>query len=165
MAGMVGVAHFRAIARLTLSSNIWSVCILLTINALAVARDFIWSPKRPDPRDLLFKGYRCFSPGVQQSGLAVNQWAPLCAKHEWSRAFIPPVFLHGVVTTLPFIVSVSSVVFVFQITVCALCSSQHLRCGNRTPSDSWADVSTSVHLSVLECLTTLAAQVKLNGRE
>lgn len=62
-------AHFR------------SVFILLTINALAVARDLIWSPKRPDPRDLLFSGYRCFSPGVQQSGLAVNHWVPLCAKN------------------------------------------------------------------------------------
>jgi len=37
----------------------------LTINTLAVARDFISPPKRPDPRDLLFNGYRrLFSRGT-----------------------------------------------------------------------------------------------------
>ena len=62
-------------------SGIWGVFILLTINAVAVARCFIWSPKLPDPRDILFNWYRRFSPGVQQSGLAVNHWAQLCAKN------------------------------------------------------------------------------------
>lgn len=96
MAGMVGVLHFRAFAQLTLSSNICTVSVLLTVNALTVAIDFIWSPKRPDPRDLLFNGYRFFPPGVQEFGLAVNHWTPLCAKNVWSCALIPPIFLNDV---------------------------------------------------------------------
>ena len=72
MAGMVGVLHFRAFAQLTLSSNICTVSVLLTVNALTVAIDFIWSPKRPDPRDLLFNGYRFFPLGYKSSVLQLT---------------------------------------------------------------------------------------------
>jgi hypothetical protein len=96
VAGMVGVLYFRASAQLTLSSNICTVSILLTVNALAVKRDFILSPKRPDPRDLLFNGAGFYSPGAQQFGLAVNHWTPLCTKNKWSCAFIPPIYLNDV---------------------------------------------------------------------
>ena len=66
-------------------------------------------------------------------------------------------FMTWTVTTLLFIVSVSSVLNIMWQSAFALC-------GNRTPADSWSDVSTSVRLSILEC-EPLAAQVKLNGRE